>query len=69
VVLTSSSAANVPDLKRRKDGLIGSLTEQYIDPIKGNGAAANDGAGCNCAPENILAREFPDRQERGEHRY
>jgi len=33
-----------------KEKLVGSLTEQYIDPVKGNGATTNDGAGGNSAP-------------------
>ena len=53
----------------RVRGLIKVLPEQYVHPIERNGAAADDEARRNCAPENISAREAPDCQQGSEHRY
>lgn len=43
------------------------FAEQNVHPIKRDGAAADDGARRNGAPENICTREPPDRQQGSEH--
>jgi hypothetical protein len=51
----------------RERELIDVLTEQNVHPIKGDGAATDDRARSNCAPEDICTGETPDRQQGSEH--
>ncbi len=44
--------------------LVGSFSEEDIDPVEGDCAAAYHHASGNGSPENVGARKLPNRQQR-----